>query len=83
MNAKMKNPDRKIARLQKKEQRLVNKGNKAVDEGREKKADRVLYRAAKTQDRLIKTVEKKNKKEGKITKASKGKSIKKCKYGCK
>lgn len=47
----------KIARLQKKEDRLVAKGNKAVDEGRDKKADRLLKRAAKTENRKIKTAE--------------------------
>jgi len=47
----------KIARLQKKEDRLVAKGNKAVDEGRDKKADRLLGRAAKTENRKIKTAE--------------------------
>jgi len=47
----------KIARLQKKEDRLVTKGNKAVDEGRDKKADRLLGRAAKVENRKIKTAE--------------------------
>lgn len=47
----------KIARLQKKEDKLVAKGNKAVDEGRDKKADRLLGRAAKTENRKIKTAE--------------------------
>jgi hypothetical protein len=47
----------KIARLQKKEDRLVAKGNKAVDEGRDKKADRLLGRAAKVENRKIKTAE--------------------------
>ena len=47
----------KIARLQKKEDKLVAKGNKAVDEGRDKKADRLLGRAAKTENRKIKVAE--------------------------
>jgi hypothetical protein len=49
----------KISRLKQKETRLVNKGYKAVDEGREKKADRLLGRAAKTQNRVIKLTAKK------------------------
>jgi hypothetical protein len=49
----------KVSRLKKKETRLVSRGNKAVDEGREKKADRLLGRAAKTQDRVIKLTAKK------------------------
>lgn len=49
----MKAPNKNIARLEKKEGRLVSKGKKAVDEGREKKADRLLGRAAKVEDRLI------------------------------
>ena len=49
----------RIGRLKKKETRLVNKGNKAVDEGRERKADRLLGRAAKTENRIIKLSEKK------------------------
>lgn len=47
----------KIARLQKKESKLVAKGNKAVDEGREKKADRLLKKAAKVENRIIRRVE--------------------------
>jgi hypothetical protein len=47
----------KVARLQKKEDRLVTKGNKAVDEGRDKKADRLLGRAAKVENRKIKVAE--------------------------
>ena len=49
----------RINRLKKKETRLVNKGNKAVDEGRERKADRILGRAAKTENRIIKLSERK------------------------
>ena len=48
-----------IDRLQKKEEKLVKKGYKAVDEGRDKKADRLLGRAAKVQDRKIRISEKK------------------------
>lgn len=48
-----------IDRLQKREDRLVAKGNKAVDEGREKKADRILGRAARVEDRKIRLSEKK------------------------
>jgi hypothetical protein len=47
-----------IDRLQKKEEKLVGKGYKAVDEGREKKADRLLGRAANIQDRRIRKAEK-------------------------
>jgi len=49
----------RINRLKKKETRLVNKGYKAVDEGRERKADRLLGKAAKTENRIIKLSEKK------------------------
>lgn len=48
-----------IDRLQKKEDRLVARGYKAVDEGREKKADRLLGRAARVQDKKIRMSEKK------------------------
>ncbi len=44
----------KIKRLEKREERLVSKGKKAVDEGRERKADRLLGRAAKVENRVIK-----------------------------
>jgi hypothetical protein len=47
-----------IDRLQKKEEKLVGKGYKAVDEGREKKAERLLGRAANIQDRRIRKAEK-------------------------
>ena len=43
-----------IDRLKNKENKLVEKGNKAVDEGRDKKADRILGRAARVENRLIK-----------------------------
>lgn len=46
-----------IDRLQKREERLVAKGYKAVDEGREKKADRILGRAARVEDRKIRLME--------------------------
>ncbi len=48
-----------IDRLQKREDKLVRKGYKAVDEGRDKKADRILGRAARVQDRKIRISEKK------------------------
>jgi hypothetical protein len=48
-----------IDRLQKKEDKLVYKGYKAVDEGRERKADRILGRAARVQDKKIRMSEKK------------------------
>jgi hypothetical protein len=50
--------EKKVARLQERENRLVKKGNKAVDEGRERKADRLLGRAARVEDRKIKISEK-------------------------
>lgn len=66
----MINPKKKVARLEKKEDRLVRRGNKAVDEGRERKADRLLGRAAKVENRIIKTKEKfpDMNKDGKVTK---------------
>lgn len=48
----------KISRLERKEDRLVSKGKKAVDEGRNKKADRLLGRAAKVENRVIKAKKK-------------------------
>lgn len=47
-----------IDRLQRKEEKVVAKGYKAVDEGREKKAERLLGRAADIQDRRIRKAEK-------------------------
>jgi len=47
-------PTPNIDRLERKENRLVRKGYKAIDEGRDRKADRLLERAAKTENRLIK-----------------------------
>ena len=55
---KIKVKVKKADKLEKKENRLVSKGYKAVDEGREKKADRLLGRAADIQDRRIKMIEK-------------------------
>jgi hypothetical protein len=49
----------KISRLKKKENKLVMKGKTAKAEGKEKKANRVLGRAAKAEDRMIKTQGKK------------------------
>jgi hypothetical protein len=51
----MKKPIQKASRLEKKETKLVKKGMKAVDEGREKKADRLLGRASKIENRIIKS----------------------------
>lgn len=48
----------KVARLEKKESKLVSKGKKAVDEGRERKADRLFGRAAKVENRIIKAKKK-------------------------
>jgi phage shock protein A len=48
----------KIKRLEKREERLVSKGKKAVDEGRERKADRLLGRAAKVENRIVKAKKK-------------------------
>jgi len=74
----------KLARLQKKESNLVYKGKKAVDEGREKKADRLLGRAAKVENRVIKTSKKmqsggsvKTKKNNIIMKTPKKSTVKK------
>jgi phage shock protein A len=57
MKKTTKQPPKRLARLEKKEERLVNKGYKAVDEGRDKKADRILGRAAKVENRKIKVAE--------------------------
>jgi hypothetical protein len=54
----IKNMKDKIKRLEKREASLVSRGRKAVDEGRERKADRLLGRAARVQNRVIKTKEK-------------------------
>ena len=50
--------DMKVTRLEKKEAKLVAKGKNAVDEGREKKADRLFGRAAKVENRVIKAKKK-------------------------
>jgi len=49
----------KINRLKEREAKLVSRGYKAVDEGREKKADRILGRAARVENRIINLEEKK------------------------
>ena len=49
--------ENKIKRLENREASLVARGNKAVDEGRERKADRLLGRAARVENRLIKAKE--------------------------
>jgi len=51
---------KKIKRLKEKESKLVSKGYKAVDEGRDKKADRILGRAANLENRIITLEEKDN-----------------------
>jgi hypothetical protein len=50
--------EQKVARLQKREDKLVSKGNKAVDEGRDNKAERIFKRAANVEDRKIRISEK-------------------------
>ena len=47
----------KVKRLENREASLVARGSKAVDEGRERKADRLLGRAARVENRLIKAKE--------------------------
>lgn len=47
----------KEKRLKKREEKLVKKGNKAVDEGRERKADRLFGRAARVEDKKIRLSE--------------------------
>lgn len=49
--------ENKIKRLENREASLVSRGSKAVDEGRERKADRLLGRAARVENRVIKTKE--------------------------
>lgn len=46
---------------EKRVKKLVSKGYKAVDEGRDKKADRLLGRAAKIENRIIKSKERNKK----------------------
>jgi hypothetical protein len=52
--------EKKIKRLKEKEAKLVSRGKKAVDEGRENRADRLLGRAANVENRII-TLEEKGK----------------------
>jgi len=49
--------DSKIKRLENREANLVARGSKAVDEGRERKADRLLGKAARVENRVIKAKE--------------------------
>ena len=49
--------ENKIKRLENREANLVARGNKAVDEGRERKADRLLGKAARVENRVIKAKE--------------------------
>jgi phage shock protein A len=51
--------EKKIKRLKEREANLLSKGYKAVDEGRDKKANRILGRAANLENRII-TLEEKN-----------------------
>jgi len=51
---------KKIERLKEKESKLVSRGNKAVDEGRDNRADRILGRAANLENRIISLEEKDN-----------------------
>ena len=53
----------KIPRLKEREANLVSRGKKAVDEGRNKKDNRFLGRAAKVENRIITLEEKKKKKK--------------------
>jgi phage shock protein A len=50
----MRGLNQKLSRLERKENKLLSKGKKAVDEGREKKADRLLGRASKIENKIIK-----------------------------
>jgi hypothetical protein len=47
----------KVKRLENRETNLVARGSKAVDEGRERKADRLLGKAARVENRVIKAKE--------------------------
>jgi phage shock protein A len=53
------NENDKINRLRRRENKLVDKAKQAVDEGRDKKADRLFGRAARIEDKKIKLSEKK------------------------
>ena len=76
--SKSKSPIKKYqpGGLQKRLDKKVYKGYKAVDEGRDTKADRILKKAAKLEDRLITRLEKKEERGNKKTKMSKGGSLK-------
>jgi hypothetical protein len=49
--------ENRIQRLENREANLVARGNRAVDEGRERRADRLFRRAARVENRLIKAKE--------------------------
>jgi hypothetical protein len=49
--------ENKVKRLENREANLVARGSKAVDEGRERKADRLLGKAARVENRVIKAKE--------------------------
>ena len=51
---------KKIERLKEKESKLVSRGYKDVDEGRDNRADRILGRAANLENRIITLEEKDN-----------------------
>ena len=53
----------KVKRLENREANLVARGSKAVDEGRERKADRLLGKAARVENRVIKAKESKERQE--------------------
>lgn len=48
----MRSPKRKVAKLEKKEDKFLYKADKAVDEGRQRKADRLYRKADKTGNRI-------------------------------
>lgn len=77
--------ENKIKRLEKREASLVSRGSKAVDEGRDRKADRLLGRAARIQNRVINITEplpaKKMMDGGKMPKYEKGGMMKYLKGG--
>ena len=50
--------EKKIKRLKEREDKLVSRGYKAVDEGRDRRADRILGRAANVENRIINLEEK-------------------------
>lgn len=53
------NNEKRAETLKEKSDKLAFKGNVAVDEGRDKKADRLLKRAANLEDRSIRLSERK------------------------